>query len=32
MWKNMICEYHEVEEQYLDVLSYNFFVVQNTLT
>jgi hypothetical protein len=28
--KNMIREYHEDEEQYLDVLSCNFFVVQNT--
>jgi hypothetical protein len=29
-WKNMIREYHENEEQYLDVLSCDFFVVQNT--
>jgi hypothetical protein len=26
----MIREYHENEEQYLDVLSCDFFVVQNT--
>jgi hypothetical protein len=30
MWKNMIYEYHENKDQYLDVLSCNFFIVQNT--
>jgi hypothetical protein len=27
--KNMIHEYHEDEEQHLNLLSCNFFVVQN---
>jgi hypothetical protein len=30
MRKNMICEYHEDEEQHLDVISCNFVIVQNT--